>query len=883
MNLSESFIERFNMSQRTHLKDTHPELELKLLLDPRVTRPNYIKKLDLEYALNKCQELFKHFTQIGEGIPANTQTMNFIYPPVNDSWDEYDIKFNEIKELHFHNGIQDKDSKRYYKKGNNSEPEYIKINSDYNFKATFNLEVDPDKPIADQRSKKSNYYLIRFKNRFTFLIPHWQIDFTFVKSSTSKLPTVIKTIKDKLFTDVTSENIFDSGNWIWEYADTVEIEFEYRDNDEINQAKLDTILDVIIDSDNISDERVTKFTKHLKVLVGNQGTKSTMKSILPNAVEIDKKQYFDNVLGDIDNFYITPKIDGLRSLLIIDTDIELYTSEFQSLGKNEWFKGKTAIMEGEYHEDIFYAYDILEYNGQNLTGDNFQTRYKTLVEFNGIWKGLHIKEFVRLTTDSYKKEIPKLVESNKKWNLQKSKKYHIDGIIFTSAMNRYTKTKFYKWKPYTDITIDFLAKRCPKLLQGISPYVSKRGKQLYVLFNGVNKNTYKKLNIQKIKYYDTLFPRYGGDYFPIQFSPSDNQIAYLFWHDTDIDGKVVELNRDTKSDEWNLVKIREDRMIDMKNKTYYGNDYRVAELIWRNYVNPLTVADLTMDIEDLAKDFYFQTSHSEDYKAVRKFNNMVKSEILNRFTNYNEKDTVVDLGCGKGQDLMKYAMIPTIKNCIMIDSNENNLSEVVERKYSFVDNHTINGSLNVSVQCLDLLKNWKTNLDKLKYNLPFLQRNNVKLVVCNFAIHYFVKSTTDIDNLVDFVDQFMPSGSRFIFTCLDGKMIHNMLSSGKVKGEWGDGSKYLIKAKYTNKIFKGGEEIELLLPFSNGVLYSEYLVNLDLLERRLKRKRILLETCDEFKSYLDKFKFKNIDLYTTLNKMDMEYLDLLKFCIYYKK
>lgn len=904
MNLSDTFVEHFNRYQNIELKNTNPELELKLLMDPRISHPNYIKKLDLNHALEKCRELFKYFQKINNGKPINTQTINLIYPPSRDSWDENEHKFNEIKELRFDNGIQNKDAKRYYKKGKNSEPEYIQINDTFNFKATFNLEVDPGKqPICDQKPDKPNYYLIRFKNRFTFGIQYWNIDFTFVKSSTSKSPNVIKSIKDKLFRGVTADNIFTDNIWIWEYADTVEIEFEYKNANKLGKLQMDEIVSVMGGSNDINNQYNTEFMKHLNHLMGNQKYKFTLKSVLPSAIEINKKQYFESVLADIGNFYITYKIDGVRSILIITSDnINLYQSEFRVLSLNKL--DDTAILEGEYHEDTFYAYDILEYNGENLTKLDFTQRYGKLKRFEGVWDKLKIKEFTRLTVENYKTEIKKLVEYNKKWNLD-SEGYHIDGIIFTSANDSYQMTKFYKWKPHTDITIDFLARRCPKLLQGLFPYITKPGKHLYILFNGISNNNFKKLNMKKIKHYEALFPNYKGGYFPIQFSPSDNSIAYLFWHDCndDIDGKIVELkwvsdtnNVQPKSvniqpkvgccennGDWKLIKTRDDRLVDMKNRTYYGNDYRVAELIWRNYINPLTVDDLCMNIEDLSKEFYFQTSDSQEYKAIRKFNNMVKSEILNRFSNYNDKNTVIDLGCGKGQDLIKYVLISTIKNCIMIDNNENNLSEVVERKYSFMNNTAITGSLNVSVQCLDLLHGWEINYEKLKMKLSFVQKNDIKLVICNFAIHYFTKSTSSIDNFIEFVDQFMPSGSRFIFTCLDGKMIYDMLSNNQIKGEWGNGKKYLIRANYNNKIFKGGEEIELLLPFSNGTMYKEYLVNLDLLERRLKRKRIILETIDKFTVYLDKFKYKNIDLYTTLDKMDMEYLDLLKFCIYYKK
>ena len=154
--------------------------------------------------------------------------------------------------------------------------------------------------------------------------------------------------------------------------------------------------------------------------------------------------------------------------------------------------------------------------------------------------------------------------------------------------------------------------------------------------------------------------------------------------------------------------------------------------------------------------------------------------------------------------------------------------------------------------------------------------------MCNFAIHYFAN---DLDNFLSLVDSLLPSGGRFVFTCLNGEEIYKLLQTDKqtIFKQWGDGIKYLIKPKFTNKKFRGGEDIDILLPFSNNKLYSESLVNLSLIERKLKKKKIILESQANFGDiYLNKFK----ELDTTsieLDSIDLEYIKLLWFSIYYKK
>lgn len=812
------------------------ELELKLLIDPRNKYPSFIKCMDLDKAITHCKELFAIYSKFEF---EQKQTINFISTGKESS---------VIKELHFTNNIQDKNKKKFYVKKRLHAPIYISKSNDF-FKLSLSSETECQ--------ENNDYDLIRFKNRFSFFMENWNIDFTFIKNSTSKTINDIKAIKDKLFTNIDNKNIFGENSWIWNYADCIEIEFEFNNK---NKLEISMFKEVLTGFEyNTGD-----FLKQLQSILHSNQYANTIKKILPNAIEMNKRQYFEEVLPVITDFYITDKADGLRTMLIINDNIATYNLNHIILCKNTIFSIEDTIVECEMINGIFYAFDILKYDGFNIAHKPFKERIKYLYMLANIWDKLFIKEFIHLDNPNVIRNFIKNVD----------KPYDIDGVIFTSANESYKYTKTYKWKDVKNMTIDFVAKKCPNVLLGLNPYIKKGGMQLYILFSGITNKEYTRFNMNKIRYYDKMFlSSLDKNYFPIQFSPSDKPNAYLFWHPSDLDNKIVELRFDKLNNEWELVRVRDDRLDDFNKKSYYGNHFKVAELIWRNYSNPLTIDHLCTNIEELSHSFYFKKHNSEEHKAVRKFNNMVKAELIQKYSSTIPSDSwVIDLGCGKGQDLHKY-MSNNISNALFIDNNENNLCTVIERKYNSLYNGK--NSLGIYIKNLNLLDNWKVNKASLDESIPFIQKNKNKLIVCNFAIHYFVQ---DIDNLIDLIDSLMPSGGRFMFTCLNGEKVYNLLKSGTEFKPWGDGIKYLIKPNFKNKIFKGGEEIEILLPFSD-TLYKEYLVNLTLLEKRLKKKKIVLESQANFDIYLEKFAEYKYNLSDT----DLNYIKLLYFSVYYKK
>lgn len=932
----EKFIDYFNQLSKKD-DDKNIELEIKLLIDPNKNKPKYLKNSN--FSSEEYKQFFKYLYVATNNKVENLQTINFIDKcndlPTQDQNNKTlqnqknktkkNIKPQKslIKQLVFINSEQDKNSKKIYKKEQIHEPIYLAGQS-VDFKITLNSEED--------FSVHESYEMIRIKQRFRFIVDKWFVDFTFVKTSTTKSISEIKDFRDKMFLDVNQESIFDEKSYIWDYVDSIEVEFEFNNSNVTNTLTIEDINKVfnIINKFKISQdekketsefsesstiEKKVKFVLNEEMILkkiynlvysnslkkgrDKQNSKyNSLKKILPNAIEINKAQYFQEILPIINKFYLTDKADGIRTILFIDDQtISLFNTEYKVIDSNSKFKLQETIFECEFVNDKFYIFDILQYNGDPVTHLKFNERYQLLQTFKEIlinlnYEFIEVKDFTKLTLENYPDVITKCYMA--------SKPYHVDGIIFTSEGEKYIKTKFYKWKDFRNMTIDFYTKKCPAELLGVSPYNKKKGHELYILFSGIKHTEYIQFGLTKIKHYNTLFQFDKSlKYFPVQFSPSDKPLAHIYYHKLDnnldssdndrildLDGKVIELRYDNQ---WQFVRVREDRTHDITQKNYYGNHFRVAELIWRNYSNPLTLDHLCSSIDDLSKEFYFKVNNSKDHLAVRNFNNMVKDQIFLRLedSGLSRSGVVIDLCSGKGQDLIKYASMKSINKVLFIDNNENNLCEIIARKYGKFFNNGKFDPMEIFIQNLDLSQNAESIYSAIRQNNSSIDKTMIKLVVCNFAIHYFVKDIKSMMNFVNLIDLIMPANSRFIVTYMDGLKVANLLA--KSNNQWGDEKKYLIKPKdidsfKAQKRFAGGEEIEILLPFSNGELFSEYLVNSNLLTKFLKQKKITLESSGYFdEDFMDMFREKYPSRYNNMDDYDKKYTGLLRYAVYFKK
>ena len=846
------------------------ELELKVLLDGRIKHPSFCKSYfpanDKSYII-----YLRRLIQLANtyGTSEITQTINFIKTYTDSMF---------VKQLHYENGIQIPTKKKCYIKKSLITPIYLISEDLPNLKLSISSEIDS--------VDINEYDIVRFKHRYTvvFSMPElskWKLDITIVtehktlhKLCKTDQINIIRNIRDKMFT---------RGEFLQDICDKIECEFEYIGN--LSTFDIDDIakpnilfkkLYANIPYNNVFSTYsncICFIANLLKPNLINKFKNNTygLKQLGSSPIELTKSIYAD-ILPNIKNFTITEKIDGIRSFVImypklqvgyvlnniVENNIkEIKISDMTCLDLPSIYNSniyennsiEMVILDTEEYKGIYYIFDIIYIKTEcdiYLFKLPFSER-KLYMDFIINQPNIQNKTFVRLT-DDYTNQIKTM------YDIMDKKDYIIDGIIFTSINDAYNDTAHYKWKMLS--TIDFVAKKCPESLLGINPYISIPDKSLYILFSGINKNTCISLGLSRNSVFDKLFHT-NGNYFPIQFSPSICPNAYLFWSDKSLDNKIVELTY--TNHEWVFIKTRDDRIVDLDRKCYYGNNFKIAEFIFMNLINPITIEYLC------GENISYFKEQSDVYKYTRKFNNYVKKTLID--TNYKliSSSSVIDLCSGRGQDLLKYINIG-IKTIVLIDNDIDGLCEIVNRKHAYACK-----SSRIS-ECymyhLNLTNPFKESIQSLNVVNP---HNKSKFVICNFALHYLIPNKSKLLNFCRLLDRILEYDGIFIFTALSGKRVSELSRTGN---EWRLGS-YSIK-------FKSNQKIDILLPFTDGKYYVETLINIEQLNTELNKRHIKLISDGSFGDFLSKFSEYNTQIFNLMSSDDKEFCSLYHYYIYRK-
>lgn len=758
----------------------------------------------------------------------------------------------------------------------------------------------------------NNIKIIRLKLRLRFILSEkFNVELDLVKNINNK-ESHLKEIKDNLFRNYKLENIIENINY--SLFDELKLETEFKSKDVSIEDVFKCIDFVSSLMENDIEEyqknifRVAKYIVYNKTYLENFRYKSGLKKLLNNVIELNSDTYYKAVLPDITKYYITDKIDGQRCICIIDeyennktikllTNKLFYIKEFNNSPSSKL--RKTTILDCECIikdnksqiisiDDIeLYIFDIISYENEKLGFKPFEYRINYLVKGSEKlnYPNCNVKEYVKLT-NNYKKELPDF------YNKKLSSKYSIDGIIFTpSSEARNKNIKFntntnysnmigYKWKPIEHMTIDFYVKKVPDNILSHKPFsdVKEKNKTTYVLFSGISKYDYSKLGISFMHNYDKIVGEIQtGELMPIQFSTSDKPNNYIFVSKEDnLDNRICEMSWDKK---WIFKKIRIDRDVELKRGEYYGNYYKVAEMIWNNIQSPLTLDMLT------STDKSYFTGDTTFYKSQRGFNSFVKSHILDNIVN-NEKlsiktktNNIIDLAAGRGQDMARLANL-NFKNALFLDNDTNALSELINRKH----NLKAKKGMNIFSHKIDLTDNY-INIIKQLEQFESFKKNSADIIICNFAIHYLVGNTNNINNLIQLINYYLIPSGRFIFTCFDGQVIYDLLKTTGDWNAWEDSVlKYSIKANYilSDELLSFGQKINVLLPFSNGEYYEEYLVNIEYISKCFTDNGFNLEITGSFSQFLNIYKNTNPNLYSLLTPYDKEFVSLYSYVIFQK-
>lgn len=839
------------------------------------------------------------------------------------------LQTNQIRQITFDTlGTGKKLGERYYRKWPIVSP--VRVNNPHALNYTVVLSAE--ETMLDRFVNDSGA-VIRVKSRASFTLGGWRADLTVTRSiqgtdAQSALPGIIGTMfragpmTPGTMLDVLKISDPDSeARAMYSY----EIEAEYTPEasaDDIRPADVSAIADSVLRLANpeyIEDAvfqaevfHIAGFIVKASGYLRRYEHEFGLKRLLSKVTALTRGKY--KSMYPPTGCFLLDKADGIRAvasvrdgklLLLADklTTYENATPKGESLGAS------STIVDGELvtgadGSAVFYAFDVIAVMGENVSDDGYENRIERLAEAIDILKEFGLaaeaKPIIHLTGSE-----PDELEAQFKSPQLANRPYEIDGRIIVKPGKSYLETKTFKWKAEWDTTIDFLVRRAPASILGQKPFIDAPGCELHFLFVGIRPDMFAALGLERVPGYNELFGTgyNSGSYFPIQFSPSDAPLAYMYQHPTKkpkgekgwegwaprIDGQVIEMRCAGQCKaagalglpNWQIVRLREDRAREIRTQMYFGNDFKPAEQTWLNYLDPFAEEQLWSGV-DLG---YFAAAKTTIYRAQTAFTSFVKGRRIEK--DLSHADWVIDAAIGKGQDLGRYVRAG-VRRLVGIDIDRNALTELVQRKFTHAKGgpaqrrgHRRHPTAPTSLFVLqaDLTTPHEGIAAQVRSISGFPDGANG--MVCNLAVHYFAGDIANIRNFAALCRDLVRVGGVVTMTTMSGQKVHSLLSTQKVgvNESWDSrhngAVKYSIRRGYSeDTLTEAGQRVGVLLPFSDGEYYDEYLVNVDVMVAEFEKRGFVLVEKPNFASYFNDFQTHNPSEYKTLTAGDFIYLSL---------
>lgn len=498
--------------------------------------------------------------------------------------------------------------------------------------------------------------------------------------------------------------------------------------------------------------------------------------------------------------------------------------------------------------------------------------------------------------------------------------YILDGVIFSPLDQKYVtsvkETKFfdYKMKPPQKNSIDMyiMFERDPdtgKILtvfdNSKEEYVKGKPYRIANLYVGKQTQTGEK---------PVLFQQNARKY-----------IAHLFLKDGEVrdetgaiikDKTVVEFYYNTTSGiedthRWNPMRTRYDKTeLVYRYKKSYGNYVDVANKVWRSIINPVTFTDIEMLADDSKyrqqadflknridhslilsekKENVFNQIRRNLAKPMRNFHNWIRSILI--YTYFNQiyekgtKLSVLDIGCGRGEDMMKFYY--TMSDFYVgIDSDQDALLSAADGavsrynqlrkthpnfpKYTFVHADAAAPlDYDSQVKILGTMSQNNRSLMEKYFSSDPKKRTLFDRVNCQDVVQYLLKDEMTWSGFLTNLNSYLKEGGFFVFTCPDSQQIQKAFGTSDRHTVYYNTEKgekrvlFEILKKYSDEDLKNslGNSIDFhSFEEQEGVYKTQYLVDKDFIVKELNKKcdMELVETdlySDQFKIHSDYFKY----------------------------
>ena len=472
--------------------------------------------------------------------------------------------------------------------------------------------------------------------------------------------------------------------------------------------------------------------------------------------------------------------------------------------------------------------------------------------------------------------------------------YFLDGLIFQPLEQSYVTNKKdnklpdFKWKPPEKNSIDFYLE-FDKLPSG----------EIMTVYDNSRDEYLRNKSYRICKFY--VGQQNKGTEVPVLFKEDQElYLGYVFLTDgevRDLDGNIISdktvveayYNNDPEvldKFRWVIIRTRYDKTESViRYGRKYGNYSTVADKVWKSIINPV----LMTDFEDLAKgndpdkniysydkkiaslrqkighELIISTAKENAYfqirtnlaKPMRGFHNWIKSNMIYTYCHKMYQDnrqlSVLDFGCGRGADMMKFYYA---KNnfYVGLDLDREGLVSAVDgcfsrynqlkRRPNFPKMHFLqadcSAELDIESQKNALNLKHLDNEDAYRkfFSKDQSQRTLFDRINCQFTMHYMLKNEDTWSNFKKNINGYLRNGGYFLATLFDGRKVMELLGdndkftqdytdeNGKSKILFEITKKY-DKPKDKNVVIGPGNPIDVYLAWFclEGRPLTEYLVD----------------------------------------------------------
>jgi len=420
------------------------------------------------------------------------------------------------------------------------------------------------------------------------------------------------------------------------------------------------------------------------------------------------------------HYSVTEKADGERYLLFVDSvgglnliDRGMNITRVETVDPKPKFGG--TIMDGEFVNGYFYAFDILFNKGIDLRSKHLRER---LLSLYGVLSEMRVRmlKMKNFLVEFNNKiiEIPSNSNTPYKniyeaagavWDRRKNFPYSLDGLIFTPVNEGYFSRNIYKWKD--ENTIDFYYDDNQLFLAGNKP----NGTYGILPFRGIDGKGTFKIRGKNVK----------NEIFTSEVAPVNIRRGFL---ENGIAGTPMVGEFKFDDNTFKIIRKRPDKE--------FPNGVEASNQSWEAIVKPLTSQMIRVGPG-----------------ALRDFHSEIKAKLIMK---YAKGKSVLDIGSGKGEDVGKYVKAGS-KPVVGFD-----LVEEIYPHPNYMSFHKVSNPI---------------------YNVKnFINKNSkFDVININFAIHYFLANKKLFESLILNIHNNVKKGGIVMGTVLDGKKIYNALKN----------------------------------------------------------------------------------------------------------